>query len=240
MLRKKISAIFWLMRQGKRFEASLLLLVDVLATLADAAGISSVLPFMKAAIDPAEIRNSEFYGPLFDAFNVSGDQEIVLVLGLIVFILLSISTALKTINSWLKIRFVTMRELELCSRLMRNYLDRPYTWFLKNHMSDVGHLVLNEVSTVIKGFLSPFIMVWANLLQIIAILSILAYFEPEITLILVGVFAVCYFLLFLLVMAKIRRWGDQRFRANRQRYKDLSETMNGFKEIKILKNRNFL
>ena len=49
-----------------------------------------------------------------------------------------------------------MRNYRLSRDLFKNFINRPYEWFLTQHSADLGKSVLSEVNQVIGGALMPF------------------------------------------------------------------------------------
>ena len=144
-----------------------------------------------------------------------------------------VSIAARAFTFYLVTRFSRGVATQLGIRLLRQYLARPFEWFLKQRSADLGKSILNEVNQVVNGSIAPAIRVIANTVVLVALVGFLLYLEP------VGAVAVglllglCFGLIYRRLRGHLLELGRDRKEATRERYKITAEAMGGIKEVKL-------
>lgn len=230
---RKVSA---LLSPAERRRAGWLLLTVLLAAMVDVLGVASIMPFIAVVARPELIESNQILSFTYDLakqFGVATVESFIFALGVVVFILLLSSLALKAGATYAQLRFAMMREYSLGRRLVEGYLAQPYSWFLTKHSSDLGKTVLSEVAAVINGVLVPLMNLIAQGSVAVALLCLLVAVDPELAIIVGISLTTAYAIVFGVSRAFIGRIGRERFAANQERYKLLSEALNAVKEIKV-------
>jgi ABC-type multidrug transport system fused ATPase/permease subunit len=124
-------------------------------------------------------------------------------------------------------------EYKLSKKLISNYLDKPYVWFLSKHSSDLGKNILSEVSQVINYIIFPFINILSQSIVILAILILLIFLNPILITFTVLIILITYRVIFYFLKNIIIYSGSERFKANENRFKSLVDIFGATKEIKI-------
>src|SRR6056300_1627330 len=105
--------LIYFLNSAERKEASLLLIMIILMAFFDMMGVASILPFMAVLTDPSLIETNFILKIMFKAssvFGVENHKQFTFSLGILVFLLLIISLAIKALTTYLQLRFVQMRE----------------------------------------------------------------------------------------------------------------------------------
>jgi ABC-type bacteriocin/lantibiotic exporter with double-glycine peptidase domain len=71
-----------------------------------------------------------------------------------------------------------MREYSISKRLIECYLHQPYIWFLNRNSSDIGKVILSEVSQVVNQILIPMMNFITQSIVALAILALLILVNP--------------------------------------------------------------
>lgn len=230
---KKI--LFILSNNEKRQAIFLLLMILVMAFL-DMLGVASILPFMAVLTNPELVETNSMLNAAFQTagiFGVDTKNEFLFLLGLMVFIIIILSLSFKALTNYAQTLFITMRDYSIGKRLVEGYLHQPYSWFLNRHSADLGKTILSEVGMVIGMCIQPMLNLIAHSSVVIAIMTILIIHDPFLTLISIITLGGAYALVYLLTRKYIERIGKERIKANKDRYKTLSEAFGASKELKL-------
>lgn len=197
-------------------------------------GVGSIMPFISVASNPQRIHTNEYLSWAYNALGFSSERQFLAALGLTVVVFLLVSNASRALVSWGIKHYSSMRLHSIASRLLHQYLGRPYVYFLNQNTSTLAKNVLNEVGAVVKKFLLPSIELVSRAVITLSILILLFVVEPALSLIVAGVLSVAYATVFLGVRRTLMRVGARRSTANSDRYKYATEAMGGIKDIKLL------
>ena len=206
-----------------------------MATL-DVIGIASILPFMMVLSNSELVSQNALLNQLFgfaQGFGVNSTKEFLFVLGLITFILLIFSLVFKSFVTYVQLRFALLREYSIGKRLIEYYLHQPYSWFLKNHSSDLNKNILSEVSIVIHHGIVPAIVIVSQAFVAIGVFLLLVYFNPKISIITIFAIGTPYLIIFFLSNGYLSKIGKIRMQINSDRFKIISEALNSIRELKI-------
>ncbi len=226
-----------LLSRRHRVRTGLLILLSVLTAVIETLGIASVAPFLAVLAAPDMIESNHYLNVAYRYVGESREQFLFL-LGLLAFGGLLAGTACRALNNWGQIRFARSLEYALACRLMTGYLRRPYTFFLSRNSSDLTKMVLSEAAQVVTGYLAPAMSIASNAIIATFLLALLCLISPAFALSAAAAIAAMYAMLFFTIRRWLLRLGQERFKANQQRFQAASEVFGGIKEIKLLGNES--
>ena len=205
-------------------------------------GVASILPFMMLLTNPEVIETNFFLNYLFQISSIIGidtQKEFLFLIGLLVFLLFIFSILVKAYNIFIKAKFTMMCESNLTVKLLRNYLNQKYTWFLDKNSSDLKKKILSEISQVIATTIEPFINLVAHIFVSFSIILLLFFINPTLTFLMFTVFGSFYLVIFFLLKNTLFRMGKSRLNANEVRFKSTTEAFGAIKELKYKSLEDF-
>ena len=228
--------IFDILTKAERKSALIFLLVTIAMAIVDVMGIASILPFMSVLSNPELIQKNTFLVYIYQVskkIGVEDTTEFLFFLGSVVLFLLFISLILRAITTYVQARFANMREFSISSRLIESYLKQNYSWFLNQNSSELGKSILSEVEIIIRKTIVPMMNIVVHGMVAIFLIMLLILVDPILALSVGTILSLCYLMIFFLVKSLLLRIGEQRFDANKSRFKVVSETFGALKEVKI-------
>jgi len=232
MLRKLLN----LLTSPERKRAVLLLGMMLMIAFLDMLGVASILPFMAVLANQEVVNTNPFLNAAFNASRQIGIdtlEQFLFALGILFFILLVTSLVFKALLAYAQTRFALMREYSIGRRLLEGYLHQPYSWFLSRNSADLGKTVLSETSTVIYGAMIPMMNLIVQSSVALALLILLMIVDPLLSLSVGAVLGAAYGGIFLAVSGWLKRLGQVRMAANKDRFTTLSEVFGAVKDVKV-------
>ena len=223
---KILNNLLYLLTKSERKQASLLLIMISIMALLDMIGIASILPFMAVLTNPDVVETNLLLNTMFqkaEIFGIFTIDSFLFGLGVIVFILLVASLAFKAITMYWQNRFVQMRNFSISKRLLEGYLHQPYSWFLSRHSADLGKNILSEVGIVVSSGVKPMLDLIAQSLVTFAILALLIFVDPILTVVVSLTLGISYGLIYKILRNFINKIGEERLVANKERFTVVSE-----------------
>lgn len=230
MFRKLLS----LLRRGeKRRGALILVMVTVMAGL-EMAGIASVMPFLSVLGNPEVVRENVWLSAVYERLGFQSVDDFLLALGVAAFVLILVSTGFRMLTHYAMNQFIEMRRHSISARLLETYLRQPYAYFLNRHSSDMAKAILSEVDQVVSQVFRPALEMIAYGVVLLGIVILLLIVDPVIAMVVTGVLAGIYALIYSAVRGLLGRIGSDRVHANRERFTAAGEALGGIKDIKLL------
>lgn len=235
MLHKKILT---LLNPRERRRGIMLMVMILIMALLNTVGVASIIPFMSVLGQPDAVHTNKYLNALYTAFGFSDQEDFLFFLGILVFATLVASILFKALTQYAVQRFTQMRNFSLSCRLFRGYLNRPYTWFLNRHSSDLVLNMLSELTQVINGVLIPIMQLFAHGLSALFLIILLLIVDPLLVMIAAVVMGGTYALIYLVIRKYLSRIGKDRVLANKQRFRVVREALGGIKELKTFQQES--
>lgn len=225
-----------LLTPHERKRAGLLLIMIIIMAFIDVLGIASILPFIAVLSNPSLIETNIILNTMFkisSKYGLETNQEFLILLGALVFVILIISIAFKSFTTYVQIKFVKNREYTIGKRLVEGYLNQPYDWFLSRHSSELGKNILAEVSQVVTAGINPLLQLISKVILTIVLIILLLVVNVKLTIIIGITLGGTYLFIFKLVYNLLNRIGKERLVNNKSRYKTINEVFGAIKEVKV-------
>ena len=222
-----------LTRREKYMTVGLVVLMVVNA-LVQMVGIASVMPFLSVLGDPSAVHEQRWLSAAYEVLPFETAQSFLLFLGAMAFALIVIGNVAQAATQWAVTRFTHMRRYSLSSRLMADYLRRPYVFFLNRNSADLAKSILEETNHAVRGGLMPLLRLVSQGTLALAIIGLLLVVEPGLTLLAASVLGAVYGAIYLTARVWLARIGAERVSANESRFAAVAEAFAGAKEIRLL------
>jgi ABC-type multidrug transport system fused ATPase/permease subunit len=234
---KTIEVIIDLIISNKKKKFFFLLLILILATaFFDALGVASIFPFIHIIINQNSIETNQVISFFYHKLSVLGidtPKQFIFFFGAASFVLLITSLILRVITNYFQIRFAGLMEYEISKKIIENYFNQPYIWFLDKNSADLLRNIIIEVNLITSGTLVPLINILTQGAVIIFLIILIISIQPMLALIVGVILSLIYIFIFLFFKKIIDRVGYERLNSNKSRMKELTEAFGAFKEIKF-------
>jgi len=213
----------------------LLILIFLMASL-DVLGVASVMPFVSLLTDPEIIHKNETYAyffEIFKGFGTSSIKDFTFFTGILLVCFLLFSQLFRAFTLSMQLSFVNSKEHSLGVRLTEIYLKQSYKWVLDKNVSELNKNILSEINTIVGGAISPAINIIVQTVIASLIIILLIIVNPIMAFQIGSIIILSYAFIFFLLRKFIEKSGQRRLKANKQRFKVLSEAFNGYKSLKL-------
>ncbi|WP_228151632.1 ABC transporter ATP-binding protein [Pseudazoarcus pumilus] len=210
-----------------------ILAMVIVMALMEAAGVVSIVPFLAAITDPQAIQSNRLLNLLYETFGFSSERDFIIALGIGSGLVIATSSAFKAITQHALNRFSHLQLHSISSRLLLNYLNQPYSFFLQRNTSDLSKNILSETDQIVTTLIQPVVHTIAQGIIVLAIALLLLAYDARIATAVTVSLALMYGVIYYVARKKLTEIGAERTRANTERFKAANEALGGIKEIKI-------
>lgn len=226
--------IFVLLDRQERFQFWLLTGAMILVAFMEVIGISAVLMLLNVLSDPQTIHSNAALSLAYSKLGFSSDFEFMVGLSLVVLLVVMLGLAIKAGGTYAAIRYAAMRGFTVSSRLLGAYLSQPYAWYLDKNSSEIAKNVLVEVDGLVGRVIAPALRLIASALMVLAIIGLLMFVDPIVTLLSAGLLGISYAAVYLVLRERLRSTGEELMHAFAERFRVAQEAMGGIKDVKLL------
>ena len=236
---KIIINVFKLLHFRHKKQFFLLTSLLTLSSIFEVAGVGSLLPFLSIITNPDSTINNEIILTVKEFFDINNNKDLTFAMGLLTIVLFVTANILGLLNIWFMQRFGWSVQSEMASKMFKENLNLPYSYFLENNSSDMTKNILYETETYLSGCLMPLLHLFAYGMTSFFIISLLAFLNFKIAFVMLIFFTFILFIFNYFVKSKLKTLGEIRLKSTSLRYKILSECFGAIKEIKVLGKENF-
>lgn len=229
-----VTKLFKLLSPKEKKQAALLTVAVVFMAFLEVAGIGALGPFMAVVADPSVVQSQPMLQTFYEIGGFDSNRGFLFALGVALFALIVLGNAFRILTLYAILRFNGACRANLGLRLFRQYLYRPYTYFLDHNTSELSKGILTEIDLVVNGVLKSAMDVFARGVVAISILAYLFVRDPVVASVAGAVFLTMYGAIYWVVRPRLMRHGEELGRSNETRFKATSEAFGAIKELKIL------
>lgn len=196
--------------------------------------VGSVMPFLSVLSDPSRIETTPALEWAYNHFMFTSTYMFLVGLGLASISLIFLSSMLQILKTWTVSRFTISQTHFISLRLLTCYLSQPYSYFLNRHTSDMAPRILTESQQVAFQFLRPVANFISACLTTGAIIILLFWVEPFVSLVSFAVIGGIYGAIYIFTRRILVQLGRVRVRTNQERFRFANEALAGLKDIKLV------
>lgn len=146
------------------------------ASLLEIAAAAAVLPFVNVVIQPDSVRTNELLGRLYRASGARDLSQFILLVGVSVIVLMTVSTIANWGLLYGQNRFAAGCQVRLARELFDRCVEAPYSWFLSRNSTMLARLVYDDVVFWSRTFLQRLMMMVEDALTVVmAVVLVLAF-----------------------------------------------------------------
>ncbi|CAN5200113.1 ABC transporter ATP-binding protein [soil metagenome] len=228
-----LRSLLRLMSPRERRRLPWLLGAILLMALFQTVTIASIMPFLAVVTQPDIVETHRYFRLAYVAAGSPEIHQFLFLLGVLILISLLISNLVSVAVTWLLLRFSHMVGYRYSRRILRDYLHRPYSFFLGRNSAELGKNILSETDRVTRGVLLPLLLVVTRGVSIAFIVGLLVIVDPVIAAAVGTVLGAAYFAIYMSIRRRAFRLGRVATEASRERFKVTSEAFGVIKYLKL-------
>ena len=223
---------FLLTRQDARWLG--LLAAGVLAmALLEVVGIIAILPFMQMVADPSMVESNPGLKWAYDAFGFETPRSMLIWMGVGIICLIALISLVSIVTNWLIQNAVWALAHRLSMKMLRQYMQLPYSFFLEGNTTTMIKKAISDISSLITGVLLASSQLFASLVMVGLILILLLMVQPVLAMLAIVIYGGLYLVIHLSRHSYLERLGSERLTALKARYISFTEALIGAKTIRV-------
>jgi len=235
---KKINNVFSLLDRKNKYYLFLVIFLAFISSALDLIGVVSVIPFLSLLVDPS-LLNENPYLRKINLFLGYDNNEFLIFLGIISFILIFLNQLVRFISKIISINFSRKLIYEMTSEVFNFYLKQPFSFFSTQNKSLLIQKCTSYVEHLISGTLSPYILIFSQILTTSIILIFLLFYQSFIVIILALILLSYYFLFYRKVSKKFNQISKNYSKYYEGFSKSLGDAFGVIQQLKLFKNNYF-
>ena len=226
----------YIMSKKQRRQAAAVLLLILVGSFMELLGVSVILPFIQAFMEPETLEGRWYVGMLSTVFHINDQENLLVFLGVMIVLVYIVKNAFLSFVAYVRSRYSSALQRSLTVEMLSSYMERPYSFFVE---SDIG-VLLNGVNLDVTGvhnFILTFFIFVSEITTVILIFVYLVSIDRFMAFGIMFLAALCAILLTLMVKNTISRLTIAMRTANKKRSRFVVQIINNIKDIIVFDKR---
>ena len=225
-------------RKQKRTMIGLIIMM-LFGGVLESLGISMLVPIVTVVMDPVAVEDSEILSTVYDMLGMKSSVEFAM------FLLLSFvgMTVLKNIYLFYQqkaqLKFVYTNQFATSRRMMINFMQRPYEYYLNADTSVIQRNITSDVNNM-YGLILSCLQLFSEAIVFVCLVAALFLYSDAVMIMFVAVLMVALLFVIKKVLKPIMtKAGQDNQEYYSGLYKWIEQSVMGIKEIKIANKENY-
>lgn len=232
---QKISYMFD--RRQKRQMAGLAVLIligGVLETL----GVSMMLPVVQVIMDPDSFMGNKYVSQMVEILHIESGRQLILFMLAALIVLFVVKNAYLLFQTYVQNTFVTRNRNRMISRVMREFLNRPYEEYLGADIPTVFRLTDSDIPNAFQLILEM-IQMLTEIVVSVFICCALVIVSPAMSLFIVVIFLGMTLIITKVLKPRLNEIGRKNQAIQSRIAKWRIQSIYGLKDVKVLHREEF-
>ena len=223
-------------RQKKQMVGIVFLML--IGGILESLSIALIAPVIKIVMDPEAVEKNTILSTIYNLFNLTSPTQLAELLMVGIILAFIVKNLFLFIINKVQLKFVYTNQFATSRRMMINFMQRPYEYYLNADTSVIQRSITSDVNNMYGLILSCLGLISEGIV-FICLVAILIKLDPVMTLTIAALLVVVLFIIKFVIKPVMVRAGQDNQDFYSGLYKWINESVTGIKEIKIANKENY-
>ena len=239
MLKDFIKYLDILFTKKQKKQIGMLFFVMLLGAFLEAFGVSVIVPFVAVITREDFIDKISLLSKIFHLFGFTSPAQFALACMIVLVLIYIIKACYLIFEYGLQATFISRCKFELQSRLVRAFLDKPYSYYLNKNSSEMHKLLVSDMNKVFQ-VLQQVLAMMTELVVSLMLLITLFIIDPLMSACVLGILVFTVFVTGHFIRPRLDDAGKVVMANEKIRSRWISQGFAGIKEIKHMHAEDFI
>ncbi len=206
--------------------------------LLETVSVSGVLPIAWVIIDPVEMQENKYMQWAMQALGIQDIQGFIIPLLLALIFLYALKNAFLLLLVYVQNRFIALNRNKLISQVLREFLNRPYEFYLDADIPTVFRLTDSDIPNVFNILMAMISLVSESVVFVLLCIVMIVT-DWKLLLFLLVVFGILSFLIIKVLKPRLAKLGERNQSIQSKIAKWRIQAIYGIKDVKVLHREAF-
>ena len=229
---KTLRGLWFLIERRQKIYCLCVVILMIVASLAEALSIGSLVPFLTILSNPQKITEIPFLVWIYDILNLKiSATSLTMVVTFIFISAVIIAALIRLLLLWAVITLSFLIGSSLSTRMFQIAMHQDYETHLSENSSTLISGITVKVDSIIFGAFMPCMLLLSSFGMLLAIIGMLLFFSAGLTILIFGVFVLIYITVIFSVKNKIIRQSREISQGSENVIKVLQEAFGGIRDV---------
>jgi ABC-type multidrug transport system fused ATPase/permease subunit len=201
-------------------------------------GIALIVPIMKVVVSPEKVQESKYLSAIYNGLNLTSTTQLAAIIMVALILVFVVKNIFLYFLNVVQLRFVYTNQFATSRRMMINFMQRPYEYYLNADTSVIQRNITSDVNNMYGLILSSLQLI-SEVIVFTCLVAFLVSTDAEMTLSIALLLVVVLLVIKYFIKPVMVKAGQENQDYYSGLYKWIDESVTGIKEIKIANKENY-
>lgn len=228
----------YILDRGQKINIGVLAVMIFIGGILETLSISAMLPVVWVIIDAESVQNNKYCQWIMQLLHIQNMQGFIIMLLVSLMIMYVLKNAYLLLLTSEQNRFISVNRNRLISQVLREFLNRPYEFYLDADIPTVFRLTDSDIPNVF-GILMAIISLASEVVVFVLICGVLIVTDWKLVLVLIFISGIVTLVLFKVLKPKLNSLGMTNQAIQSRIAKWRIQAIYGIKDVKVLHRESF-
>lgn len=228
-----IREISYVFTKQQKIGVVVLFIVIVIGAFLELAGVTIILPFINAIMDPSYIMNNEIASYFYDLLGMTSPTHFIILVSLALIAIFTLKNFYIIYMTNMQYRYMYRYQRKLAEKMLGCYIRQPYLFHLEHGSTEM----IRNVESDVRSFFAVVISALQVLTEVCVCLVLVAYLFYKDKSITIGIFLVLIVFMVsytMFIKNRVSFMGEETRKYLHNINQGIIQAFSGIKEVKIL------
>ncbi|WP_022765760.1 ABC transporter ATP-binding protein [Butyrivibrio sp. XPD2006] len=237
-MRKIISKLKVLLDKKQKRQMVGIVILMLIGGVLESLGIAMIAPVMQVVIDPQKVEESKILSGIYNLFNLSSTTQLAALIMVALILVFVIKNIFLYFMNVVQLRFVYTNQFATSRRMMINFMQRPYEYYLNADTTVIQRNITSDVNNLYALILSCLQLI-SEIIVFVCLVAILLSQDAKMTLTIATLLVIVLLVIKYFIKPVMVKAGQDNQDYYSGLYKWIYESVTGIKEIKVAAKENY-
>ncbi len=237
-MRKIISKLKVLLDKKQKRQMVGIVILMLIGGVLESLGIAMIAPVMQVVIDPQKVEESKILSGVYNFFDLSSTTQLAALIMVALILVFVIKNIFLYFMNVVQLRFVYTNQFATSRRMMINFMQRPYEYYLNADTTVIQRNITSDVNNLYALILSCLQLI-SEIIVFVCLVAILLSQDAQMTLTIAVLLVIVLLVIKYFIKPVMIKAGQDNQDYYSGLYKWIYESVTGIKEIKVANKENY-
>ncbi|MDE7445510.1 MAG: ABC transporter ATP-binding protein/permease [Lachnospiraceae bacterium] len=239
-MNKIIKKLMVLLDQRQKRIMILLVIMMLIGAILETAGVGMVIPVMQMVLDENAVAKNEYLQILCDILHIAHDDNrtLIIVTMLALIMIFVLKNIFLFFQQKAQFKFVYTNQFATSRRMMINFMQRPYEYYLNADTSVIQRSITSDVNNM-YGLILSLLQLFSEGIVFICLVGVSFVTDIWMTITVTAVLVAALAVIMCVLKPIMKKAGEENQDYYSGLYKWIDQSVMGIKEIKIANKENY-
>ena len=231
-MKKIYTKLLVLLDEKQKKKMVLLVFMMLIGAILEAFGVGAILPVMNVVLEENAIEKHRYLQIICDVFQIESERELMILVMSALIILFAVKNIFLFFQQKAQLRFVYTNQFATSRRMMINFMQRPYEYYLNADTAVIQRNITSDVNNM-YGLILALLQLTSESIVFFFLVAVSIATDIWMTVTVTILLVAALFIIKCILKPIMRRAGEENQDYYSGLYKWIDQSVMGIKEIKI-------